>query len=303
MKKKSSVFSYLRWGILLLILAAVTINAYFHHNPHIIGKTASVCALCPTGAIESFLYWIRTGYFLHRVALSSLILFISILITAFLFRRSFCGQFCPFGALQEIFSSLGNRFKSIQKIRKNTKKDPFRWTKYLVLVAFIIFPWFTSSLFFRSIDPWVAYTHIASMEIFTLFLWGFLVLILCLIGSFVWDRFFCKYLCPLGGFLHILAPLGFYRIIRNSTQCTSCNKCNIVCPMNIDVCHQEEIADAECIMCFQCIESCPKENCLVIASKSGGRVSPMFVALMTFLIIIGLVVLTTISGHFQWFKG
>ncbi|MDD4028454.1 MAG: 4Fe-4S binding protein [Caldisericia bacterium] len=302
MKKNRSSFSILRWILLLLILGFVTANAYFHQHPEILGKTASVCALCPTGAIESFLYWIRTGYFIHRIALSSLILLLSILVTSFLFRRSFCGQFCPLGTLQELFSSMGNQIKSIGVLRKKTKKDSFRWTKYIVIAAFIAVPWFTSSLFFRSIDPWVAYAHITTLEIFGLFLWGFLILLFSLLGSFIWDRFFCKYLCPLGGFLSILSPLGMFRIVRNTTHCTSCNKCNVVCPMNIDVCHLDEITDSECIMCFQCIDACPNAECLTISSRAGTKISPSLVALLTFFIIIGFVVITTITGHFQWLK-
>jgi polyferredoxin len=301
-KKNRSSIATLRWVILLLILGFVTINAYLHQHPQILGKTASVCALCPTGAIESFLYWIRTGFFLHRVALSSLILFVSILVTALLFRRSFCGQFCPFGTLQEIVGSIGNQIKSIRSMRNKTKRDSFRWTKYIVIAAFIAVPWFTSSLFFRHIDPWVAYAHITTNEIFGVFLWGFLVLVVCLIGSFIWDRFFCKYVCPLGGFLSIIAPLGLFRIVRNTEQCIICSKCNIVCPMNIDVCHLQEITDPECIMCLQCVDACPHEDCLVISSKAGTRVSPVFVVWLTFIIIIGLVAITTITGHFQWIK-
>lgn len=302
MKKNRSSFSILRWILLLLILGFVTANAYFHQHPEILGKTASVCALCPTGAIESFLYWIRTGYFIHRIALSSLILLLSILVTSFLFRRSFCGQFCPLGTLQELFSSMGNQIKSIGVLRKKTKKDSFRWTKYIVIAAFIAVPWFTSSLFFRSIDPWVAYAHITTLEIFGLFLWGFLILLFSLLGSFIWDRFFCKYLCPFGAFLGLLSPIGMYGIHRNTETCIDCKKCDHACPANIVVSQVEFVTDTECIMCNECINACPVENTLEIATKKRTLTStPMKVTAISIIFMLLVAGAFTMTGHFKWF--
>ncbi len=302
MKQKSS-FLTIRWYLLIIVLLFVSVLFFLHQYPSILVKTPSVCALCPFGGIETFYSWVTNGYFLHRTGASSLILLVSIIITGLLFKRSFCGQVCPLGTLQELFGSWGSVFTSVKKSKKHLKKDSFRWTKYVVFAAFVVFAWSTSSLFFRSIDPWVAFSHIWSAELFSMFTFGFIVLIVTIIGSFFMDRFFCKYLCPLGAFLSLIAPISLFKVVRNKDTCTSCCKCDQICPMNIPLTEKGTITDIDCIDCYKCVEACPTEDCISIQTKNGKKISPLMATLSTYLIIFALILFTTIAGIFRWTAG
>ncbi|MCK5848317.1 MAG: 4Fe-4S binding protein [Caldisericia bacterium] len=303
-KSEKSNYSVVRWAILIVVLIFITLIAFFHQNPEILWKTPSGCMLCPFGGVESFLSWISTGYFIKRTALSSLILLAGVLITTILFGRVFCGQMCPLGTLQEIFGRLGRKhLKSKKRTLPGSLDKSFRWLKYIVMVVFIFFTWSTSTLFFRWIDPWVAYSHIFTTEIFSVFLAGFLVLLISLIGSFFWEKFFCKYLCPLGAFLSLLAPVSIFKIHREKTSCTSCNVCNQVCPVNIDIANSDVVTDKECISCYKCVDKCPENNALTIRSKSKLNVTPLLTIIVTYALIVGLIVATSITGQFSWSSG
>lgn len=85
-----------------------------------------------------------------------------------------------------------------------------------------------------------------------------------LLGSFLYDRFFCKYLCPLGAFYGIIGKISPTRIERNDNLCVHCQDCNGACPVNIDVDKAVKITDPECINCNECVVACPNKGALEV---------------------------------------
>lgn len=292
-----------RMIILVTILAGVTTMGLLHQFAGI--KPVGVDALCPFGGLESLFSIVTTGAMLQRIASSSFILLAATIVVALIFRRSFCGNICPLGTLQELVGKLGHlifhkRFQVPRII------DGFaRSLKYVALAAILVLSFAFGSLIIRPYDPWVAYQHLASAELWTAFIAGFVILIVSLVGSLLYDRFFCKYLCPMGGFLALFKNLSFFRIRRNESSCIACSACDKACPVNLKVSSLKTVNNAECIDCDECVNACPVPATLTISGpshKSGQRisVSPLVRLGATAAIFCLVIGVSSLTGSFQW---
>lgn len=297
-KKIQNRDKLVRFILLIVILVFATIIGQLHQFANI--KPVGVDALCPFGGIESFYTFITQEVMVKRIVLSSFILLIAVLVVAIIFRRAFCGNICPLGALQELFGNLG---KLIFKKRFNVPKIidvPARYLKYLVLILIVIFTAKTGELIIRPYDPWVTYNHLLSSELFTELFFGFIILIVSIAGSIFYDRFFCKYLCPMGAFLGLINKIGFFRIKRNEKTCIDCYACDKACPVNIKVQSHKQVQSSECINCNLCVNACPVKDTLYIGGPKNIKISPLLFTLLS-VIIFGLIVAsTTITGQFEW---
>lgn len=251
--------------MLAFFLVVITIQAYLHQVKGG-GEAASIHVLCPYGGLESLYSLIGSGTFIQKIFSGTMIILVIGVVIALLFRRSFCGLICPFGALQEFFALLGKKlFKRSFKIP--VKIDMYlRYFKYFVLIITIYYAWKTAGLWMSPYDPWAAYGHLSEglSSLVNENLIGFILLIVTILGSIIYDRFFCKYLCPMGAFYGIISKISPYKIIRNEDKCINCKLCNKSCPMNIDVAGSNKITTAECINCQLCVLSCPKEGALTV---------------------------------------
>ncbi len=71
------------------------------------------------------------------------------------------------------------------------------------------------------------------------------------------ERFWCRYLCPLGGLLGLLAK---FSLIRREVgeQCENCALCLHDCPTDtIDPKNGYRSDPSECLVCYDCLASCP----------------------------------------------
>jgi polyferredoxin len=292
-------FRALRTAFLVFFLLLSTVLGILHQFPPVI-RPVGVDALDPFGAIESALSVLVSGKLLQYIAWSSFILLLATLIAALVFRRVFCGKICAFGALQELFGRLGKLIFRKRFTVPAALDKPARYLKYVMLVFIVVMSFATASLFIRPYDPWAAYHHLLSPELMSGFLVGLILLAVSLAGSLLYDRFFCKYLCPMGGFLGLLSPAGWFRIKRNNETCTHCLACNKACPVNISVESVTQVKNAECINCNLCVASCPVKDTLVIEGPRAGRVSPHAVLWITAAIFVATLGITTATGGFEW---
>jgi polyferredoxin len=71
------------------------------------------------------------------------------------------------------------------------------------------------------------------------------------------ERFWCRYLCPLGGLLGLLARFApFKRTVGR--ECKSCGHCTSACPTGtIDPARGYASDPAECTLCMDCLPACP----------------------------------------------
>ncbi len=77
------------------------------------------------------------------------------------------------------------------------------------------------------------------------------------------NRAFCKYVCPIVGFLKPAASVSVMRIGAGNDRCTRCRACERVCPMDIEIVRYvdegKRVLSTECILCLTCTSACPEE--------------------------------------------
>ena len=296
--KTASTARVVRLTLLILVLAISTGVGLLHQFSDL--KPVSVDALCPFGGLESLWSVIASGTLLAKIAWSSFILLGATLVAALLFRRSFCGNVCPLGTLQELFARAGKKVLGKRYTVPSAADHWARYLKYAVLAVFTVLAAVLGNLVIRPYDPWVAYHHLLSPELIDGFLIGLIVLLFTVVGSCFYDRVFCKYLCPMGAALTPFSKIGLFKIKRNAHTCINCRLCDQACPVNLPVSILDQITDPECLDCDQCVNACPVKNTLVIESPGGKRIGSTFRVVATFAIFLLVVGSTSISGVFGW---
>ncbi|NVO12457.1 MAG: regulatory protein NosR [Rhodoplanes sp.] len=167
-------------------------------------------------------------------------------------RGPFCGWLCPFGALQELTNTIAKALRIPQ--------FPVPWglherlwpVKYIVFLGL-----FGLSLYSVGYAEQMSEIEPFKTAIVLKFVrdWPFVVyaVVLLVAGLFV-ERFFCRYLCPLGAALAIPGRLRTFEWLRRWSECGSpCQRCAVECP--VQAIHPEgHINVNECIYCMHCQE-------------------------------------------------
>ena len=167
-------------------------------------------------------------------------------------RGAFCGWLCPFGALQEFANLAGRRLK-LPQVTVPWGLHERAWPiKYMIFLG----------LFGASFYSLAAAEHWAEVEPFKTAIilkfirdWPFVLYAVALVaGSLFIERFFCRYLCPLGAGLAIPARLRTFDWLKRHRECGSpCQRCANECP--VQAIHPDgHINPNECIYCMHCQE-------------------------------------------------
>jgi polyferredoxin len=85
------------------------------------------------------------------------------------------------------------------------------------------------------------------------------------------ERFWCRYLCPLGGMLGFLSKVAILR--RDVTaECTYCDLCPASCPTGtIDPLDGYKSDPGECTMCMECLYGCQFESTTFVSQIGGAQ--------------------------------
>ncbi len=184
-------------------------------------------------------------------------------------RGVFCGWLCPFGALQE----LTNRLAKLARIPQITV--PWALHERLWPLKYMIF----LGLFGLSLYSLELAERYAEVEPFKTAIilkfqrdWPFVLFAVGLLsaGLFI-ERFYCRYLCPLGAALAIPARLRMFDWLKRYRECGNpCLRCANECMVqaihpeghiNPNECHQ----CLHCQMLYQSAKKCPV--CIKKAAK------------------------------------
>jgi polyferredoxin len=227
-----------RWAFLLIVLAWLGWFA---------GAQLSVVN------VLTFVHSLMTGFQWEFFLLDPLIFILwSYVAVALLFlgRGVFCGWLCPFGALQELLN------EGARRLRLPQYRVPFALHERLWPIKYLAF----LGLFAVSLNSMTAAFIGAEIEPFKTAIslrfqreWPFVVYAVGLLaaGLFI-ERFFCRYLCPLGAALAIPARLRMFEWLKRHPQCgRECQICFRSCP--VQAIHPEgPINPNECIHCLTC---------------------------------------------------
>jgi uncharacterized protein with FMN-binding domain/NAD-dependent dihydropyrimidine dehydrogenase PreA subunit len=173
----------------------------------------------------------------------------------------FCGWVCPFGTLQDIFSNLGSELGIKKYVMPAKIKKILAFSRYiLLLITLLITADFIFNIF--NLDPRANFTALLGGRNLTAAGWSIIFIFLSI--SMFFERPFCNYLCIEGAKFGLLSSARPLTIIRNEETCVGCNRCNRVCPMNIDVSSYGQVRSMQCINCMECVAACPVKNTLTV---------------------------------------
>ena len=301
-KAQQNLHRMIRWVVLGFVTVLLAVVAYLHQHPLFGWTPPGVDAICPFGGLESLWAVLSTGDLITKIAASSFILLVASVGITIAFRRAFCGQLCPLGALQGAAAGVGKKLLGRKHKLPPVVDKPLRWLKYVVLAGVTGLTWVAGTLVIRPYDPWVAFMHLSSAELWTGFWVGAVILIGSLIASLFYDRFFCKYLCPMGALYGIVSKLGLYRVRRDLSKCIDCGKCDKVCPVDLPVSKGKDVTSAECLACGLCVNACPAPGALAVAGPKNTKISALFLTSATVMVFAVVIVITAIPGWFELSK-
>ncbi|MDS0526456.1 FMN-binding protein, partial [Clostridium sp. SHJSY1] len=204
---------------------------------------------------------IINGKFVFVQVFPTLIEFISVILITMLLGRFFCGWVCTFGAYNDFIHLLSKKVFKV-KFKVNEKVDSvLKYMKFVVLFILMVVSWTIGSNIFNGTSPWDAFAQITDFSyVITNLLIGFILLTLITIGAFFVERFFCRYLCPLGAIFTVCSRVSLFKINKPGEKCGKCRMCTTNCSMGLPLYTMESVRGGECINCLKCLEVCPRKN-------------------------------------------
>ena len=165
-------------------------------------------------------------------------------------RGAFCGWLCPFGALQELLNRAAKAVR-IPQIEVPWWLHERAWAlKYMIFMVLI-----GISLYSLSLAEKLAEVEPFKTAIILKFVreWPYVLFAVTLLaaGLFI-ERFYCRYLCPLGAALSIPGKVRLFEWLKRYKQCGSpCQRCAADCM--VQAIHPEgQINANECLYCLHC---------------------------------------------------
>jgi len=246
--------------------------------------------------VEVFFHWdpllaLVTALAARAVFIAFLPAAVTLVVTFFLGRVA-CGWVCPLGSLHQFFSFLFKKGKLLKP--KKPQGNQTVW-KYFVLVFILVSALFTLDLvglvdpfsflyrsFATAVFPALAYgfsglldllyqagwtglgdplaQFFEGLDINTIFFQGFLIGLLFLgfaLLNGVRERFWCRYICPLGALLGLASRWNLFKLHIDEEKCIDCHLCSIQCQTQAYPYPIGGWRSSECVYCFTCGAVCP----------------------------------------------
>ena len=261
-KKEKTPLMTIRYRIQGLIVFASFLLGVRHVMPGEASTAGSFDAFCPFGGIETLLPYLLRGETLKTTNMMNFALLIGVLGVSLVAGRAFCGWICPLGTVQDYLARLARRLSGEKRyIRGKKSKARFpmklpkridKWARYIKYVLLFVIMWVSITAVYPPLHYLCPVRATFSFQM-TGLLWS--VLITFIVTSMLVERFWCKYLCPLGAALAVFNKIAPLRMQLNNDSCVDCGRCDTECPMDIEDVHANS-RDLECIQCLECLETC-----------------------------------------------
>jgi len=265
-----------------------------------VSRPPGVEAFLPIGGLMGWKLFIFEGVWDQTHPAAMVILGFAIL-TALLFRKSFCGWICPVGTISEWVWKTGELFLGRNFRILRFLDFPLRGIKYLILGFFLFIilsmpvseiETFLESPYYKMTDAKMLFFFIR-MSMTTL-----IVLIALLAASFIIKNFWCRYLCPYGGLLGLFALISPVKVRRDKDRCIGCGKCAGECPYSLPVNIKTSTSSPECNGCMECVNACPVENTLHMKGLKT-VITPSRLAMILTLLFFLIVYIAQVTGHWK----
>ncbi len=256
--------------VLTLVLGGIILNAQY--------STEQIATLLSLQAPAFGL----TGAFLLVIGIPLLVA---------VFGNMYCGYVCPFGAAGELLSYVvPARYKRPLSLEKMQKA---RFLKYVVLVVLIIVFFSSRKRTTLAADPLISVFSLqlsASDLRWSAFngqsaaLW---ILLMILVGSLLYRRFWCRYLCPVGAFLSLFNKIA---ILKRYLPAKKFGRCEFgLTPKD----------QLDCIYCDRCrYEAKPSTKPARLLSADEAQVGVLSRCLVVAVVAVAVVVSAVSVDHF-----
>ena len=160
-------------------------------------------------------------------------------------RGVYCGWLCPFGAMQVLINKVAVKFKVPQLEPPSYVHERLWAIKYIILLFLFGLSLQSVGLAerFSEVEPFKTAVNLHFMRS-----WGFVLyaVILLVAAAFI-NKFFCRYICPLGAGLAVSGRWRLFEWLRRRKECGHpCQVCAVECevraisplgPINYNECH------------------------------------------------------------------
>ena len=246
--------------------------------------------------------WLK-GNGINGIHPAAVVVFLTVLLVALLLRRSFCSWICPVAVVSECSWKAGFKLL-LRNPRLPRRLDvSLRGVKYLLMAFFV---WSIAvAMSPAALETFINsdYHKLADVRLLDFFLHlsplALTVILSLLLLSLFLKNPFCRYLCPYGALLGLVAMLSPVRVTRSSERCVSCGVCSQVCPTYIDVMHKKSVLSPECIGCWRCVSHCRFNQALSMRAAGRYAVPGIVFALLVVTLFWGGTLAGKIGGHWR----
>lgn len=305
-----------RWAVQLVWAAFVALVGWEFarfHAAAIAGtgvlpaRPAAVEALLPISALLALKRFLVTGQWddVHPAGLTVLL---AVIVSAFAARKAFCSWVCPVGTLSRALEWGGGKLGWMKRRKPSHEKSAAALLahapKYVILGFFLFFIF--GAMDVRTVSEFLAspYNHVADARLLAFFAapsaLATIVIGALFVGSLFVRHLWCRFVCPYGAFLGLVAWASPQRVVRDAATCTSCKRCTQVCPSAIRVHTELVVLTPECTGCTDCVTVCPVEDCLTVGRPAKRGWSPVWVPIVAALVLLGAYAWARASG--RWYS-
>ena len=204
----------------------------------------------------------------NRIELTAFVAVLLMLcVYTMIFGRFFCGFACAFGSFGDAVHAI--YVSCCRKLKKKPVSIPVNvakkltYIKYVILAIILILCYLGAYSSLKGTSPWDVFSMLRAGNLgLASYIIGAVVLALIIIGMCVQERFFCRFMCPMGAVFSILPIAATFTLHRDRAGCIKgCGACEKICPCDIGLPDDSSgRISGDCFQCQKCNGICPKSN-------------------------------------------
>ncbi len=265
-------------------------------------RPAAVEAFLPIGALVSLKRLILSGEY-DTIHPAGLTIFLAALFLGLFLRKGFCGWICPIGFGSNLAEKIGKKLHILIRHLPLWINLPLLSIKYILLGFFAWLILWKMNLRELTAFHFSPYNMISDAKMLHFFLEPSMLAGSIMLGlvtlSFIVKNIWCRYLCPYGGLLGLLALFSPFQIKRDQLICIDCKKCEAVCPASIKITAGNTVRNCECIGCLECLPVCPQKQCLQLTLPGKITIAPLVLPALIIGSFLIFWLLARLTGHWQ----